>query len=166
MDKDSTLLQHVAPNLSAALEGPFSEVAERSLYDSLDVDYRQDGAEEALHHKITDPNSLPKIRELEHNFKQEMKNLGIDTRRLSSFQAQRTERQFQRPQFILSAVFLIAYFILLAAILAIEVSDSLNMIVSENSLMGQIQVLFGVLTAGVGQILSYWFGGIMKKSES
>jgi len=32
--------------------------------------------------------------------------------------------------------------------------------------MGELQILFGVLTAGVGQILSYWFGGAFGKRES
>jgi len=69
----------------------------------------------------------------------------------------------QKPQFIISMLFLLAYFLMLAAIFAIEASDTINMMKGENSLMGELQVLFGVLTAGIGQILSYWFGGAFGK---
>lgn len=62
------------------------------------------------------------------------------------------------PQIIISTLFLVAYFSLLGAIFYVEVSDSLNMMKGENSLMGEFQILFGVLTAGVGQIFGFWFG--------
>lgn len=55
---------------------------------------------------------------------------------------------------------------MLAAIFAVEASDTVNMQKGENSLMGELQILFGVLTAGVGQILSFWFGNVLKKKES
>ncbi len=50
---------------------------------------------------------------------------------------------------------------MIASIFLVEASDTINMNKGENSLLGELQILFGVLTAGVGQVLSYWFG--MKK---
>ena len=49
--------------------------------------------------------------------------------------------------------------------LEVEASDTINMKKGDNSLIGEIQILFGVLTAGVGQILGYWFGGTVYKRE-
>ena len=47
--------------------------------------------------------------------------------------------------------------LLLAIILMVEVSDSLNMVKGDNSMMGELKILLGVLTGCVGQILNFWF---------
>ena len=60
-------------------------------------------------------------------------------------------------QFIFSIVFLLAYFIFLGVILEAELSDTENMKKSENSMMGELKILIGVLTGAVGQILNFWF---------
>lgn len=63
-----------------------------------------------------------------------------------------------RFQVVISILFLVAYFTMLAAMFFVEVSDTLNMVKGENSLMSLLEVLLGVLTAGVGQVLNYWLG--------
>lgn len=70
-------------------------------------------------------------------------------------------RNYQ-PQLTISIVFLAAYFLILGAIIMIEASDLMNMKKGENSFMDQIQILLGVLTAGVAHVLSYWFGGFSR----
>jgi len=75
------------------------------------------------------------------------------------------ELQSHSPQMIISVLFLVAYFLMLVAIFAIEISDTANMRQGGNSMMGELQILFGVLTAGVAQILSYWFGGVLSKKN-
>lgn len=58
------------------------------------------------------------------------------------------------------------YLMLLSAVLYIEVSDHLNMKIGENSMMGELQILLGVLTATIAQITNYWFGaGFMNRKE-
>lgn len=47
---------------------------------------------------------------------------------------------------------------LLGIILYAEVSDDLNMQQGDNSMHGELQILLGVLTGAVGQILNFWFG--------
>ncbi|MEP5340717.1 MAG: hypothetical protein ABJL44_13315 [Algibacter sp.] len=42
-------------------------------------------------------------------------------------------------------------------IIEAEISDTLNMKKGENSMMGEVEMLLGVLTGGVGQILNFWF---------
>ena len=63
-----------------------------------------------------------------------------------------------KVQFIISLIFLTGYLALLGIILYAELSDELNMQKGENSMQGELQILLGVLTGAVGQILSFWFG--------
>lgn len=63
----------------------------------------------------------------------------------------------RKIQFILSLLFFAGYITLLIIILTVEISDSVNMSKGENSMMGEVKILLGVLTGGVGQILNYWF---------
>ncbi|WP_211830383.1 hypothetical protein [Kistimonas asteriae] len=60
------------------------------------------------------------------------------------------------PQLFISFLFVTAYFIIIGAIIYVEASDELNMQKGENSFMDQIDILIGVLTAGVGQVLNFW----------
>ncbi|HAO15830.1 MAG TPA: hypothetical protein DDE71_09785 [Tenacibaculum sp.] len=63
----------------------------------------------------------------------------------------------RKIQFILSLLFLIGYLVLIVIVLTVEVSDSFNMHKGENSLIGEINILLGVLTGAVAQILNFWF---------
>lgn len=72
----------------------------------------------------------------------------------------------RKIQFIFSLLFLLAYFSLLGIILAYEISDTHNMDKGENSMMGEVKILLGVLTAGVAQILNYWFSSSQKNENN
>lgn len=61
------------------------------------------------------------------------------------------------PHFFMSVLFLLAYFMMLGAIIYIEASDHINMQKGDNSMMKELQILFGAITAGFGQVLNYWF---------
>lgn len=65
--------------------------------------------------------------------------------------------QTSKIQFIISLMFLLSYMLLVGFILVIEVSDSMNMSKGENTMMGELKILLGVLTGAVGQILNFWF---------
>lgn len=60
-------------------------------------------------------------------------------------------------QFIFSMLFFIAYIALVIIIIDVEISDTVNMKKGENSMMGEVKILLGVLTGGLGQILNFWF---------
>lgn len=62
-----------------------------------------------------------------------------------------------RVQFIISLIFLLGYMLLIGVILIVEVSDTINMLKGENTMMGEVKILLGVLTGAVGQILNFWF---------
>lgn len=66
----------------------------------------------------------------------------------------------RRIQFIMSIVFVIGYFFLLAIIIFIESSDSMNMKKGDNSMMGEFKILIGVMTGAVAQVLNFWFNKV------
>jgi len=47
-------------------------------------------------------------------------------------------------------------------ILVVELSDTLNLVKGDNSLMGEVKILLGVLTGAVSQILNFWFNSESK----
>lgn len=164
------LIRHAAPTLSAALDGPFAGTAVDFMINRLGGGRAADGInnEEAINELLGDPNNLQKIKEIDRQFKLEAGRLGIDAlapdtaeRRSSGIRA----KPDYRHQTLITIFFLSAYFLMLAAIFAVEASDSMNMQKGENSLMNELQILLGVLTAGVGQILSFWFGGVLGKKS-
>lgn len=72
--------------------------------------------------------------------------------------------EIKKIQFILSIIFLISYLSIVGIILFVEISDTVNMEKSKNSMMGELKILLGVLTAAVGQILNFWFNTLKKDS--
>ncbi len=165
------IIQSVAPIFASALNGPFRDVAIKFVVDRLDKDKIAEGLaqEELLSILLKDSGNLQKLKQLEPEFQQEMKKLGVDVFALEQEIKDKQSKKLAatkpnlRPQIFLSALFLTAYFVLLIIIFVIEASDTINMEKGANSLMGQLHILFGVLTAGVGQILSFWFGGAFEK---
>jgi hypothetical protein len=169
--KIQNIIQHIAPTLASALSGPFSGVALKFISTNLLKDDQRNGVdpEAAILASLNDHESLKVVHGLEELFKQEMASLQVDVFSLEKNSDQTTKDSSAnnlKPQILISVLFLITYFLMLAAIFTVEVSDSLNMKPGGNSLMGELQILFGVLTAGVGQILSFWFGGLLGKRDS
>lgn len=70
--------------------------------------------------------------------------------------------KIRKIQFLLSLIFVCGYMAIIGIIFYIEVSDNLNMKKGENSLMGEVKILLGVMTAGVAQVLNFWFNDYKK----
>ncbi|UTW11227.1 hypothetical protein [Marinobacterium rhizophilum] len=171
MKQETPIIQQLAPTLAAALNGPFAAVAQRYIRDHLAPDSHAAGTspEDAIRTLLGDAGNLSALKALDQPFRLEMQQLGVDVFALEqAAAAERAPRVSPRasPQIIISVLFLIAYFSMLGAIFAVEISDDMNMQTGDNSLMDQLQILFGVLTAGVVQILSYWFGGVLGKKTA
>lgn len=161
MSDIKNIIQHIAPSIGSALDGPFSGVALKYIKRALSA---EDIENEKIGELLNEHVNLLKIKDTEEKFKEEMLTLGIDIKAISAPNSSQESslKQDRKPQIILSCIFICAYFLMVAAMFFVEVSDSLNMRKGENSLLGELQILFGVLTAGVGQVLSYWFGGSKK----
>ena len=156
------ILDHLAPNLGKSLNGPFSGIALKYIKNAVGND---DTELDKIKSLLEEPENLGKIKEVEKKFVQEMELLGVNVQSLGGPAAELNKSSVwveKKPQILLSMVFISAYFIMVGAMFIVETSDSLNMRKGENSLLGELQILFGVLTAGVGQVLSYWFGGSKK----
>lgn len=160
MNKIKTTLQVVAPALASGLEGPLAGVARKCILDALSLNgnYNDENLDDILAEQFAISNNLKNIQLADQQFRQEMKALGISATQLNAYKNNKHSEAFhQHPQLIISILFIVFYFMLLAALLTVEISDDLNMVKGENSLLNEIEILLGVLTAGVGQVLSYWF---------
>ena len=71
----------------------------------------------------------------------------------------------KKMQIVFSILFLTLFFFLIGVILFIEVSDTLNMRKGENSMMGEVTLLIGVITGGMSQILNFWFDKSKQEDE-
>jgi len=128
--------------------------------------------EEFLSAFLTSSENLHIVQKIEQEFKTEMDELNIDVFNLETnkpAKIQTASTKNHRPQLVLSVFFIVAYFMVLAAMFWAEVnpgfnpgmykSDTGEWIKQGESLIDLFQILLGVLTAGVAQILNYWFGG-------
>lgn len=159
------ILKGIAPTLATALGGPLAGVAAKFITDKLGGG---DGAQasniESILRDLTGSSEkLGQLKKIEADFKLEMQKLDVDVFSLEvqdRSSARELAKENMWPQIGISFLFLVTYFALLFYMFSIEVSDEMNMRKGENSLLGELQILIGVLTAGVSQILGFWFGGL------
>lgn len=168
------ILAEIAPTLAAALDGPFDIVAARYLTRKLDHEEIPPGPklETFLKGVLDKPENLHKVHEIEQQFRLEMEKLNVDMFSLEQRGRKGAGRDDQnvRPQVMLSITFIVGYFIFLAGLFVAEVSPDFNpgmyqlasgeWVPQSESLIDLFQVLLGVLTAGVSQVLNFWFGSL------
>lgn len=174
----SNIFKEVAPTLATALFGPFGGVAAKFITGKLGKEDLPAGPKlkDFLERFMDSPENMQKIQEIEQQFKLEMEKLNIDIFNLEvedRKSARAMADKDNRPQVILSVAFVFAYFALLIIMFWAEISPDFNPGMyrvdpsdpqSEwkqqgESLIDLFQILMGVLTAGVAQILNFWFGG-------
>lgn len=160
-DKWKNILKKVVPTLGAALGGPLAGVALAALGETLlgKTNATEKEIEEAL--AATTPETLIKLRELDQTFEAKMKSLDIDVYKLE-VEDRASARQLYAvnywPQIVLSSAFLFGYFITLILLLIGEIKvppewkDTFN-------------VVFGVITANIPSIMSFWFGSSFGSKE-
>ena len=154
----------VAPVLGTALGGPFGGMAGKFLSERLGVEEKD--LEETI--LAASPETMVKIKELEYDFKLQMKEIGLKQEQLV-FQDRADARSMARqkgiwPQAVLTAIFLAGYFSLIY--LFFRNGDVIGNL--DDFSKGQLGILIGVLTAAVPQILNFWFGsssGSKSKTE-
>ncbi len=170
MNKIIGLIQHVAPTLASALGGPLAGMATNMISKQFfgEDQASPDKMEALLETALSSPEKLHELKELENTFKKEMEQLNVDVFALEvddRKSARDLAKVNQRPQIMISACFLGSYFLMLLIMFSVEVTPWFEATKGEGSIMGELQILLGVLTAGVGQILSFWFGGVMGKNS-
>lgn len=185
MSKLKSMLIHVAPTLASALGGPFAGVATKFLADKLGVEETPESLplEGLLTTLLDDKENLKKVQELDGQFQLEMQKLNVDVFDLE-VDDRKNARDLatvdMRPHVVLSFAFIVVYFIMLGFIFWAEISPDFNpgmayqpelkdangtvveqgkWVAQNESLIDLFKILLGVLTAGVGQVLNFWFGG-------
>jgi hypothetical protein len=164
MQNTIPLLRPIAPTLARVLDSPFHALASKyiknHLPDTLLAEAADDEAQ--LQELLTEPAGLQSLKTMDSQFAAEIKQLGLDIPRLDvrteNSTVLLTETSMVSPQFLLSLIFITAYFCIVMLMFFVESSDQVNMVKGENSFMDELQILLGALTAGVGQVLSFWFG--------
>lgn len=144
----------VAPTIATALGGPLAGVAIKIAGEALGL---PDGDEDALQAAVAsgDPNVLVRLKEAEIDFDTRMRELDVDIERLhqkdrDSARGLATNRGIA-PQGLLSIVFVCGFVAILFAIF----TDSA---VIQGSLMEPAMYLLGILSAGLTQVMNFWFG--------
>ena len=168
----SDILKSIAPTLATALGGPLAGMAAKFITDQLGGD--DSGADasdiKSVLKKLTSSSEqLGQLKKIEADFKMEMKKLEVDVFALEvqdRGSARELAKENMWPQIAISFLFLSFYFGLLVYMFSVEVSDTANMRKGDNSLMGELQILIGVLTAGIPQILGFWFGGLFQSKRA
>ena len=149
-----SIVASVAPVLGTALGGPFGGMAAKFLGNALTGD--ENTSEDVLEEMVTNanPDLMFKIKELDSTFKLEMKRIGLKEKQLVVDDRKDARKLFsvdKRPQIVLSGIFIGGYFVLVYSLITggFKVDPSQTALVS---------TLIGVLTAGVANIMQFWFG--------
>jgi hypothetical protein len=189
-------LSLVAPKLFTALAGgsPIAGLAKHFIQEKLgNAEGMKDGeSTEGFLDRMSDTlDGMGKVKELEQQFALELEKLDIDVFKLEvddRVSAWELAAKDNRPQLYLSIAFILAYFLVLVGVIWAEISPNFNPGAAwipdpgcaledkgscpghweeqGESLIDLVQVLLGVLTAGVAQVLNFWFGGIMRRSQA
>ena len=179
----ATQISSVAPTLGRVMRTPLSGMAFAFLRDRLlegSDKGEHESAEAFLDALLEKTENLHKLKEADAAFATELQNLDIDLDRLGAAEPKPLpsgERAAHGPQLFLSVAFLSAYFVVLLGIFYAEISPDYNpgaawdkstqqWVEQGSSLIDLMHVLLGVLTAGVAQVLNYWFGGASRARKS
>lgn len=152
------LVGTVAPTLGTALGGPFGGMAGKWLSEKLGVD------EAELEGTVANSNSetMLKIKELETGFKLEVKRLGLQESQLHA-ESQANARNMAinttlLPQAIIASVFIIGFIVVLYLVFSGGVK-------LEGTQANLANILLGILSAGIMQIMNFFFGSSAGSKE-
>lgn len=148
------IVKKVAPTLGTAIGGPFGGIAAKFIASKFL------GKDDATEDEIADaiigssPEQLVKLRELDSQFKLEMRRLGIREDELA-VEDRKSARELARgnmvPHIVLSAIYTAAY----GAVLYAFVTGGVD--IAEDT-RPELNIVLGVLTAAQTQIMNFWFG--------
>lgn len=148
------LIAGVAPTLASALGGPFAGSAVKFISQKLLGKDNATEAEVEIALASASPTELGALRKIDNEFKVEMGRQGIDVFALEvddRKDARALARVNMVPQMILSVLFIGGYFFLVWMLFSGKV------VISEE-LRDMANILIGVMTANIPQIMAFWFG--------
>ena len=152
------LVGSVAPVLGTALGGPFGGMAGKFIADALGVD------EAALEETVlsANPETMLQIKNIDNKFKLKLKELDISEEQLHH-QDRASARDMGKnttliPQAIISTIFIIGFVVVLYAVF----KGTIQLTPMQ---MNMANILIGILSAGIMQIMNFWFGSSSGSKE-
>ena len=155
------IVKTVAPTIGVALGGPMGGAATKFLADKF---LGGDGGDtKDLESFIlgASPEQLAELKKVDNEFKIKMRELDIDVFAIETKDRDSARGLFKVniwPQIVLSTIFINGYFVILYMLFSGEVAIT-------DSMRDVVNILLGVLTAAVPQILSFWFGSSLGSKE-
>lgn len=153
-------LATVAPTIATALGGPLAGVAVSTAAKALGIEADENALSAAV--ASGNPDILLKLKEAEQNFELELERLGVEREKIHA-DDRNSAREMAgkttlKPQIILACMFITAYSLVLFALFTGRVEMS-----RELEPLGNI--LLGTLSAGVMQILNFFYGSSSGSKE-
>lgn len=150
-------LATVAPILAGALGSPMAGAAVSVLAKEFLGDEAATEEDVAAAIIGANPEQLAKLREIEAQFKLDMKKLNVDVLKLEAEDRDSARGMAKlvgiAPQVVLSIVYNVGYFVILYQFINSAMNDSIG-----DWQKGVIGTLVGILTAAIPQINNFWFG--------
>jgi len=150
-NKAKEIIKVVAPTLGAGLGGPLGGLAGKIIADVVTGGKPSDLDEAIL---TQSPETLLALKRAELEFQTRLEELGIEREKIEvqdRTSAREMAKVNMKPQMVLSTVFIGGYF-------GIFLSMLVGTIELGQDEMVMVNVLMGVLTAGIPAILAFWFG--------
>lgn len=164
-----SIIRKLAPTIATGLGGPMAGTTVKFLADKFlgDPDASEKDVKAAIENATTD--QLIALKKLDNDFVVQLKELDIDLAELEveEKKIEAEDRGGARemgiktsllPQIVLSVIFIGGYFYVVASLISGDI------IIPE----GQAQlvtVLLGVMTAGVANVMQFWFGSSSGSKE-
>lgn len=153
-----TIVGSVAPVLGAALGGPFGGMAGKFIAESLGVD--EDKLEDAVLN--ADPETLLDIKRLDHEFKLKLDELGLKKEQLAAEDRNSARNMAINttllPQVIISSIFIMGFI----GVLYLVFSGKTTL---EGTMKETAIYVLGILSAGVTQVMNFFFGSSSGSKE-
>ena len=160
-----SIVKNVAPVLGTALGGPFGGMATKAIANAVigETELTGPDLEAELESVITgDRDALLKIKELDKQFDRDMKQLDVDILAIEAEDRasarQLAEKTSLKPQIILASVYVLAFAVILVIVFTgqIELSDQQS---------DMANILIGILSAGLLQIMNFFYGSSSGSKE-
>ena len=159
--KLKSIVKAVAPTLGTALGGPAGGMAAKII--SEKILGKPDASEAEIEDFLltASPEQMLELKKLDAQFAVDMKKLDIDVFRIESDDKKSARAMFGIniwPQISLTALFTVGYFVVLIVLLTGSVSIPVES-------QPVVNVVIGVLTAGMSTVLAFWFGSSVGSKE-
>lgn len=155
----------VAPVLATAFGGPLAGVATKMAAEALGLPTGASESDVAAAVQSGDTQVLVKLKEVEAQFRRDMKALEVDVHRIDA-QDRGSARMLATmrgtgPHVILSTVFVGGFFV----VFGLFINALFDGIALPQEFVALISALIGIMSAAVTQIMNFWFGSSSGSKE-